>query len=167
MGSPWIMSGLATLYGRSNLADRLPSAANVVISNVPGAPISLYLAGARMLNYFPVSIPYHGNALNITVQSHAGSLDFGLIACRRALPQSELHSLAKHLKRAFEELGGIQPQLEPAQHPANPVPTVAAPGGKPKAKATRSGKRGSGRRANAGASGARRHPADTTAQRNR
>ncbi len=164
-GSPWIMSGLATLYGRSNLADRLPAAANVVISNVPGAPISLYLAGARMLNYFPVSIPYHGNALNITVQSHVGSLDFGLIACRRALPQSELHSLAKHLKRAFEELGGIQPQLESAQHPAATAPTVAAAGGKPKA--TRSGKSGGGRRASAESPGARRHPADTTAQRNR
>jgi hypothetical protein len=165
MGSPWIMSGLATLYGRSNLADRLPAAANVVISNVPGAPISLYLAGARMLNYFPVSIPYHGNALNITVQSHAGSLDFGLIACRRALPQSELHSLAKHLKRAFEELGGIQPQLESAQHPAAAAQTVAAAGRKPKA--TRSGKSGGGRRSNAEARGARRHPADASAPRNR
>src|SRR5438445_528020 len=122
-GSPWIMSGLATLYGRSNLADRLPAAANVVISNVPGAPISLYLAGARMLNYFPVSIPYHGNALNITVQSHAGSLDFGLIACRRALPQTELHSLAKHLKRAFEELGNLQPKPEPRPPAADGVRT--------------------------------------------
>ncbi len=165
MGSPWIMSGLATLYGRSNLADRLPAAANVLISNVPGAPISLYLAGARMLNYFPVSIPYHGNALNITVQSHAGSLDFGLIACRRALPQSELHSLAKHLKRAFEELGGAQPKLESARHPADPVPTVAAAGGK--AKATKSRSSRGDRRLNAGARGARRHPADATAQRNR
>jgi diacylglycerol O-acyltransferase / wax synthase len=105
--------------------------------------------------------------LNITVQSHAGSLDFGLIACRRALPQSELHSLAKHLKEAFRELGGVQPKLEPANHPADPVPTVAAAGGKAKAKATRSGKRGSSRRLKAEARGARRHPADTSAQRNR
>jgi WS/DGAT/MGAT family acyltransferase len=137
MGSPWIMSGLATLYGRSNLADRLPAAANVLISNVPGAPISLYLAGAKMLNYFPVSIPYHGNALNITVQSHAGSLDFGLIACRRALPQSELHSLAKHLKRAFEELGNLQPKPEPQSSAAHG--TIAVGG--TKAKGAKSGKR--------------------------
>jgi len=105
--------------------------------------------------------------LNITVQSHAGSLDFGLISCRRALPQSELHSLAKHLKRAFEELGGTQPQLESAPAPAATTPAVAAAGGKPKAKAARPGKRGGGRRSNAEARGARRHPADTTAQRNR
>jgi WS/DGAT/MGAT family acyltransferase len=164
MGSPWIMSGLATLYGRSNLSDRVPPAANVLISNVPGSPISLYLAGARMLNYFPVSIPYHGNALNITVQSYAGSLDFGLIACRRALPQSELHSLAKHLKRAFEELGGVQPKAESIQPAADPMPTVGAATGK--AKATTPGKSGGGRRLSAEARAARRLPADT-AQRNR
>jgi hypothetical protein len=143
MGSPWIMSGLATLYGRSNLADRLPAAANVLISNVPGSPIPLYLAGAKMLNYFPVSIPYHGNALNITVQSYAGSLDFGLIACRRVLPQPELHSLAKHLKRALAELGGVQATAESARHPAHTVPTAVATGGK--LRATGSGKSGSGR----------------------
>jgi diacylglycerol O-acyltransferase len=164
MGSPWIMSGLATLYGRSTLSDRLPAWANVLISNVPGSPISLYLAGARMLNYFPVSIPYHGNALNITVQSYAGSLDFGLIACRRALPQSELHSLAKHLKRAFEELGGLKAKAETVELPADPVPTVGAASGKPKSSTP--GKSGGGRRLNAEARGARRQPADT-AQRNR
>jgi diacylglycerol O-acyltransferase / wax synthase len=139
MGSPWIMSGLATLYGRSNLSDRLPSAANVLISNVPGSPVSLYLAGAKMLDYFPVSIPYHGNALNITVQSYAGSLDFGLIACRRALPQSELHSLAKHLKRAFEQLGNLQPKPEPRPSAADGARTIAVGG--TKAKAAKSGKR--------------------------
>jgi hypothetical protein len=139
MGSPWIMSGLATLYGRSNLADRLPATANVVISNVPGSPSALYLAGARMISYFPVSIPYHGNALNITVESYAGSLDFGLIACRRALPQSELHSLAKHLKRAFEELGNLQPKPEPRPPAADGVRTIAVGG--TKAKAARSAKR--------------------------
>ena len=164
MGSPWIMSGLATLYGRSNLADRLPAAANVLISNVPGLPIPLYLAGAKMLNYFPVSIPYHGNALNITVQSYAGSLDFGLIACRRVLPQPELHSLAKHLKRALAELGGVQTTAESARHPAHTLPTAVATGGKPKA--TGSGKSGSGRGSSVEGRGARRHPADATSQRN-
>jgi len=164
MGSPWIMSGLATLYGRSNLADRLPAAANVLISNVPGSPIPLYLAGAKMLNYFPVSIPYHGNALNITVQSYAGSLDFGLIACRRVLPQSELHSLAKHLKRAFAEFGAAQATPESARHPAHTMATAAATDRKPKA--TREGKSGSGRGSSAAARGARRHPADRTAQGN-
>ncbi len=85
-GAPWLMSGLATMYGRSGLANALPPVANVAVSNVPGAPIPLYVCGALMKTYFPVSIPTHGVALNITVQSYNGSLDYGLIACRRAVP---------------------------------------------------------------------------------
>jgi hypothetical protein len=36
LAAPWLMSGLASLYGRSRLANVLPPLANVVISNVPG-----------------------------------------------------------------------------------------------------------------------------------
>lgn len=85
-GAPWLMSGLASMYGRSGLANSMPPVANVAVSNVPGAQMPLYVCGARMLSYFPVSIPTHGVALNITVQSYNGSLDYGLIACRRAVP---------------------------------------------------------------------------------
>ena len=85
-GAPWLISGLASMYGRSGLANALPPIANVAVSNVPGAQMPLYVCGARMLSYFPVSIPTHGVALNITVQSYNGSLDYGLIACRRAVP---------------------------------------------------------------------------------
>ncbi|GAC1550261.1 MAG: wax ester/triacylglycerol synthase family O-acyltransferase [Beijerinckiaceae bacterium] len=104
MGSPWIMSGFAMLYGRSNLADRVPALANVAISNVPGPPQTLYVAGAKMVSYYPLSIPYHGMALNITVQSYAGSMDFGLTACRRAMPQTELYALVKDMQAAYAEL---------------------------------------------------------------
>ena len=85
-GAPWLVSGLASMFGRSGLANSMPPVANVAVSNVPGAQMTLYVCGARMLSYFPVSIPTHGVALNITVQSYNGSLDYGLIACRRAVP---------------------------------------------------------------------------------
>jgi diacylglycerol O-acyltransferase len=98
LGSPWLVSGLASLYGRSRLADRL-RLANVTISNVPGSPVPVYLAGAKMLDHSPVSIVVHGVALNITVQSYMGQLCFGLIACRRAVPDVE--ELGAQLKRAF------------------------------------------------------------------
>jgi diacylglycerol O-acyltransferase / wax synthase len=111
-GSPWIMSGFAMLYGRSNLADRVPPLSNVLISNVPGPTKTLYIAGAKMMSYFPVSIPYHGTALNITVQSYTGSMDFGLTACRRALPQSELRGLIRYLREAYEELEAMPPASE-------------------------------------------------------
>ena len=106
-GSPWLMTGLASLLGRSNLASRFAVAGNVVISNVPGSPMTLYMAWARMVHYYPVSIPYHGSALNITVQSYAGSLEFGLTACRRVLSQDESYELVEHLRTALHELEAL------------------------------------------------------------
>lgn len=102
LGAPWLMSGLALLYGRSRLADSLPPVANVVISNVPGPQFPLYLAGAKIARYAPVSIPAHGVALNITVQSYNGALEFGLTGCRRALP--DIDDLAEYLVDAAREL---------------------------------------------------------------
>jgi len=128
-GSPWIMTSLASLYGRSNLARRLPPVANVLISNVPGPPVPLFVAGARMTSFYPVSIPYHGNALNITVQSYAGALDFGITACRRILSQEESYELIEHLRaalRGIERLPGADEAAvaAPAQAVAKPKPVV-------------------------------------------
>jgi hypothetical protein len=86
LAAPWLISGLASLYGRSRLANVIPPVANVAISNVPGIQAQLYFAGAKVISYYPVSIPTHGVALNVTVQSYNGRLDYGLISCRRALP---------------------------------------------------------------------------------
>ena len=104
LGLPWLGNALAAVWGRGRLANRLPPLANVIVSNVPGPAVPLYLLGARMLHYWPVSIPYHGVALNITVQSYAGSLDFGLIACRRAVP--DVDAIAQRLAQAFDALDG-------------------------------------------------------------
>ncbi|MEI6319387.1 MAG: wax ester/triacylglycerol synthase family O-acyltransferase, partial [Pseudomonadota bacterium] len=99
LGSPWLMSGLASLYGRSRMAHRI-RVANVVVSNVPGPQVPLWLAGARMTGMFPLSIVVHGVALNVTVQSYMGQLCFGLIACRRAVP--DLPELAAQLRSAMD-----------------------------------------------------------------
>ncbi len=122
LGSPWLLSGLASLYGRSRIADRL-RLANVTISNVPGPKVPLYMAGAKMLNYLPVSIVVHGVALNITVQSYMGQLCFGLIACRRAVP--DLPELAQQLTQAFVTLQKLAvPVVEVAAAPVAPAVQV-------------------------------------------
>lgn len=98
-GAPWLMSGMASTIGRSGLVNVLPPATNVAISNVAGAPFPMYFAGALVTCYYPVSIASHGCALNVTVQSYNGRMDYGLIACRRAVPDiTEIgdYMLAEH-----------------------------------------------------------------------
>lgn len=62
--APWIVGKAARAalktYGRSGFAERLPMVANLAISNVPGPQVPLYLAGARMLTFHPLSIVMTG-----------------------------------------------------------------------------------------------------------
>ncbi|MBS1216088.1 MAG: acyltransferase, partial [Proteobacteria bacterium] len=102
LGVPWIVSRLAGLYGRSHLADRIPPIANLVISNVHGSEVPMYMAGARMLTYWPISIVEHGLGLNITLESYAGSLDFGLLAAKNAVPN--VREIADAIEESFAEL---------------------------------------------------------------
>lgn len=116
IGAPWLMTGLVSLYGRSNLADTLPPIANVAISNVPGPHYPLYMTGAMLRSMYPVSIPTHGIGCNITVQSYNGSLDFGVTACRRAMPDAK--RLADYLGDALAELkAAVAAMPEPAAKP--------------------------------------------------
>jgi WS/DGAT/MGAT family acyltransferase len=105
LGTPWLISSLAALYARTHLADRMRPVANVVISNVMGAQVPLYMAGAKMTHYWPLSIVVHSVALNITVQSYDGRLEFGLVACRDALPRVD--ELAALLQAAADEYGAL------------------------------------------------------------
>lgn len=102
LGAPWLLGGLSKLLARSRLADRLPLPANVVVSNVPGPSVPLWFAGARMRAYYPLSIVIHGLALNVTVHSYDGHLDFGIVACPRAVP--DLDNLVEDLDHSFDEL---------------------------------------------------------------
>ncbi|NND68234.1 MAG: wax ester/triacylglycerol synthase family O-acyltransferase [Halioglobus sp.] len=68
------------------LANRLPPY-NTVISNVPGMQETMYWNGARMDGNYPVSIVTDGIAINITLLTYDKNVDFGIIACRRSVPQ--------------------------------------------------------------------------------
>jgi WS/DGAT/MGAT family acyltransferase len=102
LGSGTMMRGMVDLYCRAKLADRLPPLGNLVISNVALPPVPLYVAGARILSFSPCSIPFHGTALNITVESYCDSIDFGLIACRRTVP--DVSKLADYIVTEFGNL---------------------------------------------------------------
>ena len=136
---PWLMEAAASLYGKARVADRLPQVANVVISNVPGPQVPIYLAGARVRASCPTSIVVHGLALNITVQSFDAHMDFGLMADAAALP--DVKALAWALGAAFEELQALPaPAVGPSAPARPPRPTrksTPAQGTAPAAKVSR------------------------------
>jgi WS/DGAT/MGAT family acyltransferase len=126
--APWLMSALASLFSRSRLANVMPPLANLIISNVQGIPVQLYFAGAKVVSYYPVSIPSHTMALNVTVQSYNGRLDYGLIACRRAVP--DVNDLADALLAEHRTLLELAQAKMPAamriESPVAEVPQLAA-----------------------------------------
>ena len=117
LGVPWLIEAATALYGKAKVADRIPQVANVVISNVPGPPVPLYMAGAHMVTNYPTSIIVHGMALNITVQSYDRSLDFGLMADGAAMP--DVRELADAIAIAFDDLRAL-PQPGDAAHEDTP-----------------------------------------------
>jgi diacylglycerol O-acyltransferase / wax synthase len=101
-GAPLVMTALFQLMASTRAANVLPPLMNVVISNVPGPRNPMYCAGAPARHYFALSIPFHGCALNITVQSYLDQLDFGLTACRATVPDVQL--IADYLVEEFEAM---------------------------------------------------------------
>ena len=119
LAAPLWAAGLSRLWARGRIAEKLPPLANVAISNVPGPPVPLYLAGAKLRHYYPLSIVTHGLALNITLQSYAGSLEFGLTGCKDVVARPDI--VARALARALDEL------MERLPHELDPeAPRVAA-----------------------------------------
>jgi WS/DGAT/MGAT family acyltransferase len=71
-----------TWFTRSiGVAALQPTMLNLVVSNVMGPPIPLYLAGAQVDAIYPMGPLLTGAGLNITVLSNLDRLDIGIMAC--------------------------------------------------------------------------------------
>lgn len=117
-----IVQGAAVVTDMLGLSSYLPPHSNILISNVPGSPVPLYLMGARLVEVYPIStIPPH-MVMNITVFSYDGKLFFGLIGGYDAIPN--LPEMPRYLLEAFDSLeseAGIGPKPRadrPAARPA-------------------------------------------------
>ena len=114
------------------LANLLPPF-NTVISNVPGIREPMYLNGARMDGSYPASIVLDGVAMNITLSTYDQNVDFGIIACRRSMPQ--VQRIIDYMEDALvelEEAAGLAASRKKAK--ASPGRKSGARKAKPKAK---------------------------------
>ncbi|WP_370942870.1 wax ester/triacylglycerol synthase family O-acyltransferase [Amycolatopsis sp. cg5] len=105
----WAQFSAATMFGLAvraysalRLAEKHPVVHNLVVSNVPGPPMPLYLLGARITGLFPLGPVFHGAGLNVTVLSNAGRVDIGLLGARELVP--DLWPLADAIPLAMKEL---------------------------------------------------------------
>ncbi len=99
LNGPYIAGLMAGLGGRA------PIPFSAGISNVPGPPEPLYFNGARLDALFPLSLLLHGNALNITCLSYAGTMNFGFTGARDTLPH--VQRLAIYTGEAVDELAEL------------------------------------------------------------
>lgn len=75
---------------------------NLVISSVSGSTTRLSLAGVPLVEAYPISVPYHGLALNISAFSYHDQINIGITAWEGAVPDAQ--DLAALVKRSFERL---------------------------------------------------------------
>jgi len=126
----------------TGLAGRFP-AFSTVISNVPGPRERRYWNGARLDGMYPVSIPMDGSAINFTLVSNNENLDFGIVACRKSVPQ--VQRLIDYMEESLVELedaAGLRRRRTKAKSGA--TPTAKA---KPKPKTRRKAAAGASARA--------------------
>ena len=84
---------------------------NLVITNIPGPPVPLYVRGGRVLEAYPYVEVIDGEGLTIAVISYEDNLHFGLTSDRDVMP--DLDHLAAGIEKAAERMVGSEPGNEP------------------------------------------------------
>jgi diacylglycerol O-acyltransferase len=84
---------------RLNFSTRL---FNMLVTNVPGPQVPLYLLGRELRDLFPVAFLPERHALAVAIMSYNGSLDFGLLADYDALP--DVAVIAEGIDRVLAQL---------------------------------------------------------------
>ncbi len=99
---PALTTRIARALAGTRLFDKMRPPFNVTVSSVRGPEFSLFCAGSRVVSMFPVGPIAEGIGFNVTVFSYLDRVQFGLLACRRLLP--ELGEVAVHIDDALGEL---------------------------------------------------------------
>jgi WS/DGAT/MGAT family acyltransferase len=109
--APTILAQAARLQARQRVF-------NLVVTNVPGPQIPLYVLGREMEAVYPMVPLAENTALGIAIMSYNGTINFGLNADYDALPDLEV--LADELRSAIEELSAAAGGTSP-RPPVDPV----------------------------------------------
>ncbi len=99
--APAVFGTAMRVYASSRLSGARP-VHNLVVSNVPGPQVPLFLLGCEVTAMYPLGPIFHGSGLNMTVMSLSGNLDVGIVSCPELLP--DLWDMADDFEVALKEL---------------------------------------------------------------
>jgi len=97
--SDWTSTSLLTSLAKMAASRRTY---NMVVTNVPGPPVPIYLNGAKLLESYPLVPLYQNQALGIALFSYDGGLHWGFNSCWDRMP--DLHEFVFGIEREFETL---------------------------------------------------------------
>lgn len=98
------MAGVARILTDERFA---PKMSNLMVSNVPGPQIQLYMNGAKLTHQYGLAPLAHGMGLFIAALSYNGTISFSIISDRKMMPDVEF--FRECLQRAFNELRDAKP----------------------------------------------------------
>jgi WS/DGAT/MGAT family acyltransferase len=100
--TPTLAAQAFRFYSSLNLGRRHRPVANITISNVPGPPFDLYIAGSRMESMYPLGPVVHGQGVNVTVVSYRDDMFLGVIADRSVVANAR--PFVEGMEKALMEL---------------------------------------------------------------
>ncbi|MEE8524517.1 MAG: wax ester/triacylglycerol synthase family O-acyltransferase [Thermoanaerobaculia bacterium] len=116
---PFALAGVATrLYTRMHLADKLKPIFNLVITNVPGPQVPLYVGGAKLLVHVGFAPIFDGVGLILPIFSYAGTLAIGATSDRCIMP--DLDVFTRHLETSLDELEQAVGRIDTAAGAGSP-----------------------------------------------
>jgi len=108
------LAAAARVYTRTRLGGRHRPFFNVTITNVPGPPVPLFVAGARIHSAFGMAPILDGLGLILVVLSYNGRISIGVNSCEQIVPDPD--NMAECIEKAFEALELAVAEVGPLHH---------------------------------------------------
>src|SRR2546429_695723 len=105
---------------RINFSTRL---FNLIVTNVPGPQIPLYVLGRELEGLFPVAFLPQNHALAIAIMSYNGRINFGLLADYDAM--QDVDEICEGIEAALAELLQAAKEAQPEAEPSEPAEAPA------------------------------------------
>jgi diacylglycerol O-acyltransferase len=97
-----LIQSFSTLFEVLHISDWFRPIGNILVSNMPGPPKTLFFKDAKLLANYPISTMTPGGGVNITMLTYNGIAQIGLVCCDSEI--SSLEPMSQYIQEAFEML---------------------------------------------------------------